>query len=226
MFHSSRSTVAGSFGLATWVKWYEGRVVVPLFLDSTDHHCRAWCVTFLVPLGTATESREIPVPTHSTMEHSWTIPDSHCGTILPSSHAIRVKILIYIYSPVITFNQSSASKRSKIVVGIHKSFGITIASMTSEAAARFSSGYGIDSLEELADRCGWPRQNERGYRIQEELFGHERPIRVIHVGAGISGICMAKFLPQMLNNASLVCYDMNNDIGGTWLENRHVVDSL
>ncbi|KAK7214878.1 hypothetical protein V2G26_002881 [Clonostachys chloroleuca] len=93
--------------------------------------------------------------------------------------------------------------------------------MTSEAAARFSSGYGIDSLEELADRCGWPRQNERGYRIQEELFGHERPIRVIHVGAGISGICMAKFLPQMLNNASLVCYDMNNDIGGTWLENRY-----
>ncbi|KAH8890173.1 FAD/NAD(P)-binding domain-containing protein [Thozetella sp. PMI_491] len=83
------------------------------------------------------------------------------------------------------------------------------------------SSFGTSTWEELAEKCGWPRQNERGYKIQEELFGHERPIRVIHIGAGISGICLAKFLPETLNNASLVCYDKNYDIGGTWLENKY-----
>lgn len=86
------------------------------------------------------------------------------------------------------------------------------------------SSIGTDNFEKVADQCKWPRQNERGYKIQEEVFAHERPIRVIHIGAGISGICLAKLLPEMLNNASLVCYDKNSDIGGTWLENRYVVD--
>lgn len=78
----------------------------------------------------------------------------------------------------------------------------------------------FSDFEELADQCGWPRQNESGYRIPEQLFGHERPIRVIHIGAGISGICISKYLPERLNNATLTCYDKNNDIGGTWLENK------
>lgn len=85
------------------------------------------------------------------------------------------------------------------------------------------SSIGTDNFEKFADECKWPRQNERGYKIQEEVFALERPIRVIHIGAGISGICLAKFLPEILNNASLVCYDKNSDIGGTWLENRYVV---
>lgn len=71
------------------------------------------------------------------------------------------------------------------------------------------------------ERFGWPKQNERGYKIQEHPYGTERPLRVIHIGAGISGICIAKFLPESLSNVSLVCYDKNNDIGGTWLENRY-----
>ncbi|KAF2652919.1 cyclohexanone monooxygenase [Lophiostoma macrostomum CBS 122681] len=91
-----------------------------------------------------------------------------------------------------------------------------------EVPVQVPSSFGsADTLKELADKCGWPRENERGYKIDEELFGHERPIRVIHIGAGISGICLAKFLPEKLNNATLVCYDKNNDIGGTWLENRY-----
>lgn len=74
--------------------------------------------------------------------------------------------------------------------------------------------------DDIAARFGWPQQNERGYRIQERPYGTERAMRVIHIGAGISGICMAKFLPETLNNVSLVCYDKNDDIGGTWLENK------
>jgi hypothetical protein len=76
--------------------------------------------------------------------------------------------------------------------------------------------------EDLAAKYGWPRENERGYRIQERPYGTERPMRIIHVGAGISGICMSKFLPETLKDVSLVCYDKNADIGGTWFENKQV----
>jgi hypothetical protein len=74
--------------------------------------------------------------------------------------------------------------------------------------------------EDLATMYGWPQANERGYRIQEQPYGTERPMRIIHVGAGISGICIAKIAPETLNNVSLVCYDKNPDIGGTWFENK------
>lgn len=75
-------------------------------------------------------------------------------------------------------------------------------------------------LETLPDRYGWPRQSASGYRIQEQLSGTERPIRVIHVGAGASGICFSKFAAESLTNVTWICYDKNPDIGGTWLENR------
>ncbi|KAH8692574.1 hypothetical protein BGW36DRAFT_399412 [Talaromyces proteolyticus] len=65
------------------------------------------------------------------------------------------------------------------------------------------------------------RENEHGYRIKEQLFGMEKPLRIIHVGAGASGICFSKFLQDRMRNVSLVCYDKNEDIGGTWLENRY-----
>ncbi|KPI42778.1 putative sterigmatocystin biosynthesis monooxygenase stcW [Cyphellophora attinorum] len=78
-----------------------------------------------------------------------------------------------------------------------------------------------NTFENAANLYGWPQENERGYRIQERPYGSERPLRVIHIGAGISGICMAKLLPETLSNVSLVCYDKNDDIGGTWLENRY-----
>ncbi|KAK5065111.1 hypothetical protein LTR84_000947 [Exophiala bonariae] len=83
---------------------------------------------------------------------------------------------------------------------------------------------GLDTTlhpEDLATKYGWPQANERGYRIQEQPYGTEKALRIIHIGAGISGICMAKFAPETLNNVSLVCYDKNSDIGGTWFENRY-----
>ncbi|KAK5052671.1 hypothetical protein LTR84_002536 [Exophiala bonariae] len=75
-------------------------------------------------------------------------------------------------------------------------------------------------LELLPDRYGWPRQSVSGYRIKEQLSGTERPIRIIHLGAGASGICFSKFAVEALNNVEWICYDKNPDIGGTWLENR------
>lgn len=89
-----------------------------------------------------------------------------------------------------------------------------------EPEIAFESQFAVPDLDALPDKFGWPRENAAGYRIKEQLCGTERPLRVIHIGAGASGICLAKFLPEALSNVSLTCYDKNNDIGGTWLENK------
>lgn len=75
-------------------------------------------------------------------------------------------------------------------------------------------------LESLPGKYGWPTESARGYRIREKISGTERPLRVIHVGAGASGICFSKYAAESLNNVDFVCYDKNTDVGGTWLENR------
>lgn len=77
------------------------------------------------------------------------------------------------------------------------------------------------NFEALPTRYGWQTQNERGYKIEEQLFGSERPLRVVALGAGAAGICLAKFLPELLHNVTLAIYDKNPEFGGTWYENRY-----
>src|ERR1700753_2766518 len=77
-------------------------------------------------------------------------------------------------------------------------------------------------FENLPERYGWPNQNSRGYRIKEQLCGTTRPLRVIAIGAGAAGICLAKYLPERLDNVALAIYDKNPEFGGTWFENRYV----
>ncbi|QKX59638.1 uncharacterized protein TRUGW13939_06775 [Talaromyces rugulosus] len=48
-----------------------------------------------------------------------------------------------------------------------------------------------------------------------------RPLSVIVVGAGISGIMMAIKLQENITNLSLTIYDKNPELGGTWWENRY-----
>ncbi|KIW76442.1 hypothetical protein Z517_11188 [Fonsecaea pedrosoi CBS 271.37] len=57
------------------------------------------------------------------------------------------------------------------------------------------------------------------------IYDHEideaRPMKVICIGAGISGILTGIRLPQQIENLELVIYDKNADVGGTWYENRY-----
>ncbi|KAL6229532.1 hypothetical protein BDW75DRAFT_249591 [Aspergillus navahoensis] len=48
-----------------------------------------------------------------------------------------------------------------------------------------------------------------------------RPVRVICIGAGVSGILTAIRFPREISNLELVVYDKNHDVGGTWLENKY-----
>lgn len=50
---------------------------------------------------------------------------------------------------------------------------------------------------------------------------HSRPIRVIVIGAGYSGIYLAIRLPERLRNLTLTVYEKNAGLGGTWYENRY-----
>lgn len=79
----------------------------------------------------------------------------------------------------------------------------------------------LPDFESFPAKYSWPSVNEKGYRIKEELYGTEHPLRVVAVGAGASGINLAKFLPDNVNNLTLKIFDKNPEVGGTWYENTY-----
>ena len=58
------------------------------------------------------------------------------------------------------------------------------------------------------------------YHIRESPMGTRRPVKVAFMGMGAAGINFAHSIKQM-PNVELTVYEKNNDIGGTWLENRY-----
>ncbi|KAK9245704.1 hypothetical protein V1506DRAFT_537282 [Lipomyces tetrasporus] len=57
--------------------------------------------------------------------------------------------------------------------------------------------------------------------VEARAVDSRRPIKVIVIGAGFSGIVAGIRFPQRIPNVDLVIYDKNSDIGGTWHENRY-----
>ncbi|KAJ5698972.1 hypothetical protein N7462_000977 [Penicillium macrosclerotiorum] len=57
--------------------------------------------------------------------------------------------------------------------------------------------------------------------VEGRSVDENRPIRVVVIGAGISGILACIRLVQRIENLELCIYDKNADIGGTWFENRY-----
>lgn len=58
--------------------------------------------------------------------------------------------------------------------------------------------------------------------LESRAIDDPRPIKVICIGAGFSGILTAIRFPQRIQNLDLVIYEKNDDIGGTWYENTYV----
>jgi hypothetical protein len=76
----------------------------------------------------------------------------------------------------------------------------------------------------MADRpkfYGWQTTNERGYTLNERPSGTKRPVKIICVGAGASGINFAKFMQDQMQNVELVIYEKNDEVSGTWIENQY-----
>ncbi|EXM21472.1 hypothetical protein RAB80_010040 [Fusarium oxysporum f. sp. vasinfectum] len=57
--------------------------------------------------------------------------------------------------------------------------------------------------------------------MSTQAHSKPRKLKIIHVGAGASGLLTAYKAERMLQNYELVCYDKNPVIGGTWYENRY-----
>lgn len=53
-----------------------------------------------------------------------------------------------------------------------------------------------------------------------------RPMKIIIIGAGFSGICAGIRFLQRMENIDVVIYDKNAGIGGTWYTNRYPLVSI
>jgi hypothetical protein len=60
------------------------------------------------------------------------------------------------------------------------------------------------------------------YQIREEPIHTRRPLRIVCLGAGYSGMLMGIIFNQRMQdrNIEMVIYERNESLGGTWLENR------
>lgn len=57
--------------------------------------------------------------------------------------------------------------------------------------------------------------------ILAEPLNFPRPLKVICIGAGVSGLLTAIKVKERLRNVDFQIFEKNNDLGGTWLENRY-----
>jgi ribulose 1,5-bisphosphate synthetase/thiazole synthase len=55
-----------------------------------------------------------------------------------------------------------------------------------------------------------------GFTVKDVPVENLRPLRVVVVGAGFSGILAAIRIPERLRNVELVVYEKNEAVGGVW----------
>lgn len=88
----------------------------------------------------------------------------------------------------------------------------------------------IQHLREVVDPIPAPYNSTEAYRAKDELayllsqvpLGTSRPVRVIVVGAGLSGLAFAREVEVgTLQNVQLEIFEKNSGVGGTWFENRY-----
>jgi cation diffusion facilitator CzcD-associated flavoprotein CzcO len=72
-------------------------------------------------------------------------------------------------------------------------------------------------------RWDYSTPGSSGYSIPKIVYNDPstRPLRVLTVGAGVSGLLMAYQIQKQCQKVEHVIYERNADLGGTWLENRY-----
>ena len=66
-------------------------------------------------------------------------------------------------------------------------------------------------------------RGEQAYTVEENVLGHARPLRVICIGAGATGLDLAYKMKRHLTSFELQIYEKNPELGGTWFENTLVI---
>lgn len=63
-------------------------------------------------------------------------------------------------------------------------------------------------------------RSEKEFSIRDVAVENFRPMRVVVIGAGFSGIYLGIKIPEWLRNVELTIYEKNAGVGGTWYENK------
>lgn len=73
------------------------------------------------------------------------------------------------------------------------------------------------------------RKNRAEDDVRRRMNGpihQERNVKVICVGAGASGLLFAYKIQRHFQNVDLVVYEKNEQVSGTWWENKYVCQCL
>jgi cation diffusion facilitator CzcD-associated flavoprotein CzcO len=81
-------------------------------------------------------------------------------------------------------------------------------------ASKLNTGMATASVNQHGDTAC-------AYKVLEQPLGAGRPIRIITIGAGASGLNVARNVAKHMKNVSIQIYEKNAAVGGTWLENRY-----
>ncbi|KAH6876607.1 hypothetical protein B0T10DRAFT_414468 [Thelonectria olida] len=77
-------------------------------------------------------------------------------------------------------------------------------------------------VKQLAHHLKGPAEpNLPPYKVLEEPLGTRQHVRIVGIGAGMSGLNMIRTLRLHLDNYEHIVYEKNPEIGGTWFENRY-----
>ncbi|KXT08570.1 hypothetical protein AC579_8310 [Pseudocercospora musae] len=74
------------------------------------------------------------------------------------------------------------------------------------------------------EKFDYSQPGSSGYTINQDYTHNDpknRKVKVLTIGAGVTGILMAYRIQKDAQNVEHVIYEKNQDIGGTWLENRY-----
>lgn len=64
--------------------------------------------------------------------------------------------------------------------------------------------------------------DELAYALSRVPAFTSRPLKIIAIGAGFSGLALARAVhTEKLRNVSITIYEKNAGVGGTWYENRY-----
>ncbi|RAQ99484.1 FAD/NAD(P)-binding domain-containing protein [Stemphylium lycopersici] len=73
------------------------------------------------------------------------------------------------------------------------------------------------------ERWDYSTPGSNGYNVPNIVYNdpQSRKLKVLTIGAGLSGIQIAYQIQKYAENVEHVIYEKNADLGGTWLENRY-----
>lgn len=71
----------------------------------------------------------------------------------------------------------------------------------------------------MAETNGTPGSHP--FTVKDATVENFRPLRVVVVGAGYSGIYLGIRIPELLHNVDLTIYEKHEGVGGVWWANRY-----